>query len=47
MGIVQLNRYLIGELGPGAFSLFEATDNIVERRTTPKVLLFQAEFYCQ
>ena len=44
MGIVQLNGDLIGELCPRTFSLFETTDNVVERRATPKVLLLQTEF---
>lgn len=41
--VVQLDGDLVGELPPGAFGLLETTDNVVEGRGHPEVLLLQAE----
>ncbi|GJC79271.1 hypothetical protein ColLi_02109 [Colletotrichum liriopes] len=43
MGVVQLDGHLVGELPPGTLGLLEATDDVVEGRGTPEVLLLQAE----
>ena len=43
MGIVQLDGHLVRELSPSALRLLEATNNVVQRRSNPEVLLLQAE----
>lgn len=44
MSIVELDGNLIGEFDPRAARLLEASNDVVERRSNPEILLLQAEF---
>jgi hypothetical protein len=43
VSVVKLNGDLVGEVLPGALGLLESANNVVERGSTPKVLLLQAK----
>jgi hypothetical protein len=43
MGIIQLNSNLVRELAPCTLGLLESTNNIVERRSDPEVLLLKSK----
>lgn len=43
MGIIQLNSNLVRELPPGALSLLETADDIVQRGSNPEVLLLETK----
>lgn len=45
MGIVKLNRNLVGEFAPGALGLLETANNIMQRGSHPEVLLLETEFF--
>ena len=41
--IVELDGYLVREFFPAVLSLFESTNNVIQGRRTPKVLLLQTQ----
>ena len=44
MSVVELDRRVVGELGPRFLKLPESTANIAQGRSSPEVLLFQSQF---
>lgn len=45
VSVVELNGNLVGELLPGLLRLLETTDDIVERGSTPEVLLLETKLF--
>jgi len=45
VGVVQLDGDLVRELIPRALRLLESTDDVVQGRSAPEVLLLQAELF--
>lgn len=45
MGVVKLNRYLVGEFLPGAVGFLESPHNIVQRCRHPEVLLLEPKLF--
>ena len=45
VSVVKLDGNLVGELLPGLLRLLETTDDIVERGSTPEVLLLETKLF--